>query len=148
MIRMIIPITLLLTTIALSAEIYKCTDDDGKLTFSDSKCSGNPESVDIKVTSSGLQMGAHGDWSGTINANRDRDINRAISRHHRNIQALQKARNKHLASLRNRKKRTSNNLAGATLDQALSGEMQAVAADYNMRIQLERDSVQELRRND
>ena len=148
MIRMIIPTTLLILATTASGEIYRCTDDKGKLTYSDSKCSIDAETVEMELRSSGLQMGAQGDWSGVISANRVRDKDRAIANHHQTIQQLITARNRRLASLRGRKNRTANNLAGATLDQAISSEMQAVSEDYNARIQLERDSIQELRRND
>ena len=148
MIMTIILGTLFIFSVATSAEVYKCTDADGKLTYSDSRCADDAEAVDVKVQSSGLQMGAQGDWTGTINANRARDKERSIDKHQHNISKLMSARSSQLDRLRRNQSRANNNAAGAAYRQSIATEMQAVAQDYNARIQFERDSILELRDHD
>ncbi len=128
-----------------AAEIYKCTDDKGKLTFSDDRCADNAEAVDVKVQSSGLQMGAQGDWTGTINANRAREKDRAIDKHQRNISKLMSARSSQLDRLRRNQSKANNNAAGAAYRQSIATEMQAVTQDYNARISAERAVIEDLK---
>ncbi|MDA9095400.1 DUF4124 domain-containing protein [Porticoccaceae bacterium] len=128
-----------------SAEIYKCTDVEGKLTYSDSRCADDAEAIDVKVASSGLQMGAQGDWTGTINANRAREKERAIGRHQRSISKLMSARSARLGQLRRDQSRANNNAAGAAYRQSIATEMQAVTQDYNARIASERAVISDLK---
>lgn len=144
-----IKITTLLLTATLFAtpvvaEVYKCVDDKGKSRFSDQPCGDNAETLTIETQSSGIG-GASGDWSAVVGANRERDRDRAIDRHESTVIRLIDERDASLAALRNKKRRASNNLAGAQWEQSISQEMQAVAEDYNARIQSEREIVRDLR---
>jgi len=128
-----------------NAQIYKCTDEDGKLHYSDKPCAKDAETVQIEDNTSGVSLGKSGDWSKVNESIRAREIERAIDRHQDSIRRLQNARDRELATLRAKQRRAANNLAGATYRQSLATEMQAVSEDYNSRISMEREAIQDLR---
>ena len=140
---------LLLLAQATSAEIYKCIDEDGKLHYSDKPCGAEAEVVQFDDASNGITLGSDADWSKINEANRERShrraIDQAIGRHQTTINRLQNARDRELAKLRRDKQIAANNLAGATYRKSIAMEMQAVAENYNSRINMERQAIQDLR---
>lgn len=63
----------------------------------------------------------------------------------RQIERYQKDMDAELAALRNAKDAAANNLAGATWEQSLSTEMQAVTTKYQTKIKIAQDKIATLR---
>ena len=127
-----------------NAQIYKCTDTNGNLVFSQKPCGANAQEVVVRNTTAGVSITGDGDFSQVDADRRARDIDRAVDRHYRAIDGLQRERDAKIAGIRKRQSRAANNLAGATYLQSLATEMQAINDDYNTRISIERDAIQNL----
>lgn len=78
-------------------------------------------------------------------AERRQDIEREIAFLERQIERHQRDMDAEIAALRNAKRYASNNLAGATWEQSLSSEMQAVATRYQTKIKAAQDKIASLR---
>jgi hypothetical protein len=123
--------------------INKCKGPDGKVSFQDAPCTGQGEKIEVHPASGyaapataaapgqkaaapasqAQKEGVFGEsWQRrTYLENRGvPDARAAIDNHQRQCDAKQ-------AALAQQKRYTNNNLAGATLDQAISTEMQAAA---------------------
>lgn len=127
-----------------NAQIYKCTDTNGNLVFSQKPCGADAREVVVKNTTAGVSITGDGDFRRVEAENRTRDIDRAIDRHQRVIDELVRTREAKIAAIRKQQSRAANNLAGATYLQSLATEMQAINEDYNTRIGIERDAIQNL----
>lgn len=78
-------------------------------------------------------------------ADRRLSIEREMSALERQIERYQKDMDAELAALRNAKGAAANNLAGATWEQSLSTEMQAVTTKYQTKIKIAQDKIATLR---
>jgi hypothetical protein len=63
------------------------------------------------------------------------------------ISSLEQQMNNELAGLGERKSRANNNLAGATLEQSISVEMQAVTQKYSVQIEVEQQRIERMRKD-
>ncbi len=127
------------------AQIYKCEDDRGRPQFSDRPCATDAQTVTVENTSSGINMGSQGNYSGVYKATADRELRRKIKAKKAEIDSLEAAKARALAIIRGEQRYSANNLAGATRDESLATEMDAVVKDYNARIELRARELSELR---
>ena len=79
------------------------------------------------------------------NDRRKLEIQRELDNVDAKIYALRSEMDAELGALRERKGRANNNLAGATLEQSISTEMQMVEAKYDARIKVVMDTAAILR---
>lgn len=77
--------------------------------------------------------------------NRKREIDYQIERLEQDIARYQRDMDSELAELRNRKGHAGNNLAGATWEQSISQEMQAIPARYQTKISTAQARITSLR---
>ncbi len=154
------------------AEMYKCVEG-GKTVFQERPCKGGGGAVNIRPQSgdgpaaasaqskpagqpdaaqaASNQSAASKAESQLQTMQRDRrlreigfeiaDAERAIRNHNEGLDA-------ELAALRNKKRYANNNLAGATWEQSISAEMQAVSHKYKTKISIEQGKIDRLRREE
>lgn len=128
------------------AEMYRCTED-GRTVFQERPCPGKGKAVDIRPQAGDAPRAARSDQpagnassdraavlADLQNARLQRELKYDISRSESEIRELEKRMEAELAALRNRKRFANNNLAGATWEQSISGEMQAVTEKYRSQI--------------
>ncbi|MBB3048865.1 hypothetical protein FHR99_003139 [Litorivivens lipolytica] len=126
-------------------QINKCETPKG-LVISDKPCGTDATQIDIKKpTSSGIGMTAEGDWSKVTASNKRRELQRKISGREEAIARLERQRERELRILRSKRRRAANNLAGATWEQSIATEMNAVIEKYNALIEGERAEIAYLR---
>lgn len=134
-----------LTTIALLAlssvqahAVYKCVGPQGTVSFQDAPCPNSQKQATVRVGST-----APPDAVAPAKPGADQRMLAALT-HDRRVRELQESiaeietvidrrngrMNDEIEALRNRKSYAKNNLAGATWEQSLSTEMQAVTAKY------------------
>jgi len=127
------------------AGVYKCVIE-GKTAFSGKPCGGNAEEIKIRASKSSdqsaeLSKGAHRSSSQkTKVAFLEMDVSsnkRKISKSERKIVSLNRGLNAEVSRLRRKKKRASNNLAGATWEESISTEIAAVVEKYKVRVATE-----------
>lgn len=127
---------------AANAAIYKCVVD-GETVFSERPCSANAEEVQVRVTrpDAGAQAEAAARASSIADhqramaaERRQREVRHEIDDLESRIRVAQREMDAELAALRARKAKAANNLAGATLEQGVAAEMQAVTAKHQARI--------------
>ncbi len=134
-----------------AAQVYKCTDAEGKLTYSQQPCEADTkaEVLEVKNKTSGVSMAAQGDFSKIEEENEERsrirDLNRRIGIHEDNIKVLQQERDAKIAQLRGSQGNARNNAAGAAYHGSLATEIQTVTQEYRARIQSEQDAINRLR---
>lgn len=123
---------LVAATLSSQAAVYKCTDAKGNVTFSGMPCAKDAKPIEVKI--SGPTEEAVNESQARIDA---MESAQAEGRKQRQIQVLkdeikkkQRQRDKELARLRNKKTYANNNLAGATWEESISTEMQAVTLRY------------------
>jgi hypothetical protein len=156
---------ILMVPMVVQAGIFKCTVD-GVAVYQSSPCSaGDSAEVTIRpefsrhaTTGSGLgdmppapaEQLSQPDVTKRAN---DYITLREISKreykikytHQREIRKLQGKMKRETAALKRKKRYARNNLAGATWEQSLSTEMQAVATKYNSLVENEREEIKRLR---
>ncbi len=148
----LIAVAILLLPLVCSAEVYKC-QKDGKTLFSDKPCgAGSKEStVDIKVAP--VQVTIKNEQAEKKRREVDKlvktriisdEIERAEDRMRQLNDAMEME--KELAALQQSKKSSNNNLAGATRDNAISSEMQAVTTRYANKIAVEKIEIERLQK--
>lgn len=136
---------LLLVPFALSANVYKC-EIDGVVTFSQVPCSedaevthyatedlptpGQPENLLYPTENAAATMDR---LRGTL---RKRDIQQEIIRLEAERVRKIAERNAKIAKLRTAKLNAANNLAGAVLEDSISGEMTAVVTQYDTDVRM------------
>lgn len=76
---------------------------------------------------------------------RQREIAYAIRDSEQEIDGYRAQMDRELAALQYKKSQANNNLAGATWEQSISTEMQAVSEKYRTKIQIARDRIVDLR---
>ena len=144
-------ITLIAATLSIGtaqAAVYKCEGPDGKLTFSDQPCQGEPSeevTVDYIEPSESQRRQAAEVAARDSQMLAEQDRQNRIAATEERIRNLKESRDQELEALRNKKRYANNNLAGATWEQSISQEMDAVAQRYNADIQAAREELSELR---
>lgn len=128
-----------------NAEIYKCLDDKGRPQFSDRPCSENAEIIEVKDHTAGISHGPQGDFSKVHDDIEKRDIERKIGWREDEIDAFERIRDQKIGEIKRKQSHANNNLAGATWEQSLATEMDAVANDYNSRIDRKHQEIDRLR---
>jgi hypothetical protein len=133
------------------AEVYKCTDAEGKLSFSQQPCEAKAaaEVLQIESRSSGIDFVAEGDFAKIEAENaaraqrRQRDHNIAL--HQRNITLLRHERDTQITRLRQAQSQARNNAAGAAYRNSLETQMQTITQEYRARITTQQDAINRLR---
>ncbi|MBU2113716.1 MAG: DUF4124 domain-containing protein [Gammaproteobacteria bacterium] len=131
---------LLLLSGPAMAQVYKC-ESDGKTTYSQVPCAEDAQATDYSRENTASVDAAQvvpvanaNAAAATIdrlgNAVKKRDLKAKIERLKRQIVQKTKERDAKMAYLRNTKRQAYNNLAGATWEESLSTEMDAVANQY------------------
>jgi len=130
---------------ASAADIYHCRDANGRNVFSQTPCGRDAVK---KVVEGPAELGTFvpaGDaGQRLIDNNERREIDRKISSQKRYISDLQSDMDRELASLRAKKQRANNNLAGAQWEQSISAEMQAVTERYRSKISVAENQLDRL----
>jgi len=83
-------------------------------------------------------------WDRIKASNRLRDLEREIARREGQISTWENARDSRIAQLRSKKHYANNNLAGATWEESISTEMQAVSSQYDSKIDREQHKIDRL----
>lgn len=142
--------------LAISLDAYainKCIDAAGKATFTDAPCAGHQKADTVTLSRPAMSNSAstadHERLSGWLD-NQARDekrdtLNRTITTKQREIEDLRGKMDAELATLRTRKNFARNNLAGATWEESLSTEMQAVSTRYNSQIDQDQHDIEAAR---
>lgn len=120
-----------------SAQMYKCTDS-GKTTFQESPCRGNGQAISVRPAAgevaaepAGAVVSREKSMLDKMQKDRKlREIEDETTRAEREIKANNDAMESELNTLKAKKSLAKNNQAGATWEQSLSTEMQAVSEKY------------------
>ena len=137
----ILPLLLLAAGMA-QAGVYKC-QVDGKTVYSQTPCAGNAQKIEIKVHEPSAEEQARAkarleQWGKGLEINELKAKRGAILRNiallRQRIANINQQMDQELNWLRQKKLRANNNLAGATWEQSISSEMQAVARKYQAQI--------------
>ena len=154
-IALILLATLASTTNA-QTQFYKCKDKWGQPIFSQRPCGDNaetgtvsgPEHTGGPVTPSAAAPATSSEgpsaWDKIEAANALREANREIDRREAQISSLERERDQKLAALKNKKRYANNNLAGATWEESISSEMQAINDQYQSKIDSQRRKIDRL----
>lgn len=151
----------LLVAGSANAEIYKCTVD-GKISFSEAPCINAKAGGAIKVKvdepqSKPAMQAANAAGSATAVSDKDksdqdfrvrhrlRAIEEEITKTQARIQSLNSQMEIEMGNLKASKRISNNNLAGATRDVSISGEMEAVASKYTNKIKSMEVEIETLR---
>ncbi len=146
----VILITMLISTSAI-AQVYKCTLN-GKTVYADSPCSpqagvinirpgpAEPSESEIKSKAAIAEKTNKAD----IIVKR-RTLDEDIERTQSSLDATNYQKEQGLAQLRAKKQQANNNLAGATWEQSISAEMQALVVNYEGKINRLQDTLNNLR---
>jgi hypothetical protein len=145
------------------AEMYKCVEN-GKTTFQDTPCLGPGATVSVKPAtgnSSSPTPSATSDKSRPPEQSsfdkakehvrsmelerKQREIDYEIEKLESQIRHYQADLDADLTALSRKKAFAKNNLAGATYEQSISTEMQAVSERYKVNIQIAQDKMTQLR---
>lgn len=143
------------------AQVYKCVGPNGTTVFADAPCAAGAKPIDVRpaagqyVVPSPVNAPATGDASTPAaapslqqradTAARRRGLQNQIDFQERKIGAKTDEMNAKLDELRQRKRYANNNLAGATWEQSISQEMNAVSASYDSELRGLRDELSRLR---
>ena len=150
MMRVVLVVVLAFAGAVCSAQtIYKCPDANGRLSMQDTPCAGG-SSINVKPASgadssvsttatnapppSVERKSLKSDVEQMARERRLREIEYEISQRNSRIGGVQAESERRIAQLRQEKLRAKNNLAGATWEQSLSSEMQAIATDTQTKI--------------
>lgn len=131
----------------LAATAYRCADAHGRVTFSENPCGGSADRIEvIDRPANGVDMGVDGDFSETVQANRERAHARDVARHRQRIRELLRQRDDRVAELRARQAQVGKTRDSATQRRLIAAEIRAVTNAYNARLRLERDRLAQLAR--
>ncbi len=131
----------------LAATAYRCADAHGHVTFSENPCGTGADRIELTdQTTNGLGMGVEGDFSETVQANRERAHARDVARHRQRIRELLRQRDDRLAELRARQAQVGKTRDSATQRRLIAAEIRTVTNAYNARLRLERDRLAQLAR--
>lgn len=126
--------------------VYKCTDDKGRAVFSQSPCGVDAAEIELENSQGNSAPTPDGSkfvqqTNQTIESNQ---IKREIRKLESDIESYQRGMEGEIASLRYRSKYANNNLAGATWQQSLAKEMEAVTQKYQSKIQVAQSKIARL----
>jgi len=151
--RHMLVILTLLFGLPAEAAIYKCTVN-GQTVFSDKPCAADAKEIEVKVyrpdqgaaeeveaRTKRLQEQVKG-WK---NEQRAADIRREIVKLEWDMRDYQRDMDRELAGLKGQKLRANNNLAGATWEESISIEMQAVTTKYQTKMSIAQKRLEQLR---
>lgn len=126
---------IVVTPLLSQADVYKCTTN-GSVTFSDMPCGNDAKPMELNVYMPPAELVAKANKQ-----TQDIEQNLAASKKKHQIEALHSEietkklkRDNELGMLRSKKKLAANNLAGATWENSISAEMQAVTLRYQSEI--------------
>lgn len=149
--RTLIPLAALLLALPAAAQVNKCVID-GKTVYQAAPCPQGAKAATLKYRHDIAEddaKAAREDFLAREKARQTADrrlsIEREMSALERQIERYQKDMDAELAALRNAKGAAANNLAGATWEQSLSTEMQAVTTKYQTKIKIAQDKIATLR---
>ena len=140
---------------SLAGHYHVCTDANGKKSFQAMPCNDTEQAevreyeVRKSLGNSGpsVELPTDSDIYKQMKAdNRRAQLKRDIRKSELAIERYQGRMTAEMAALRSRKVRANNNLAGATWEQSISAEMQAVSDKYGNLIDVERDRLGVLRK--
>lgn len=121
---------------------YKCTDNSGKVAFQQTPCASSQKQQELKVRfinppqpvqsqASGPQLTTDQRMLANLEHDRKlRELQQQIEQIEGNINQRNALMSSEIALLQQRKLAANNNLAGATWEQSISTEMQAVTQKY------------------
>jgi hypothetical protein len=138
-----------------AAEVFKCTED-GKTVFQDRPCRSSGTAVKVQPANGSMPNApasspqddlarTKSDINGMALERRRREIAYEIEKLESDIRGFERSRDAELRALRARKIAANNNLAGATWEQSISTEMQAVTEKYKTNIEGARSEIGQLR---
>lgn len=151
------------------AQVYKCKDASGTTIFASQPCGAGAQALDVRPASGASRPSATAPAASIVapgarpstedaipaaprsmsqradDAARRRILDDDIWRKQRGIDALQEELHTRQQQLRNKKTWANNNLAGAVWEQSISDEMQAVAAEYDIKIRRASKDLDELK---
>ena len=148
-------------------KFYQCKDKWGQPVFSQRPCGSDAEKASVTahariseetstttLSSDREPLEANVDesqikekvtsWDRVRASNRIRDIDRVVYRRESHIDTWEAERDNRIAVLRNARRRANNNLAGATWQESLASEMEAVAQQYDSKIDREQIKINRL----
>jgi short-subunit dehydrogenase involved in D-alanine esterification of teichoic acids len=143
---------LCLATSASQAQ-YKCTAPDGGVTFQQAPCSGTTKQTALKVinvappdpVSTATDSPDQRLLAAMTKDRQTRELKYQIQQTEDAVSSRNSRMNTEIEALRNQKLRASNNLAGATWEQSISTEMQAVTQKYKALNDSDIDRLKQLR---
>lgn len=116
---------------------YKCTSPDGSTAYQQTPCTAASTQKSLKINAAPAeaaqprpQSADERQWARMKQARQVEELERSIADLDANIAARNDQMSNEIAVLRARKSYAKNNVAGATWEQSLSTEMQAVASKY------------------
>lgn len=130
----------------VQAEMFKCIDLAGKVTYSQTRCAEDAAPVAVTVhrpsaeAISAAQARADGNAETVDGIGQARQMAEAVARHRLRIEELSDARDAEVA--RFQRLRVNNNQAGATYLNAMAGKLQAVTDSYNAQIEAEQRALE------
>ena len=131
---------------AASANVYKC-EVNGTVSYSQLPCGDNASKTEYQITAADIPVTLTASTLPPVNETpeqtrerlsqkiKKRDLAAKIERYKRKKVTLANERDEKLAKLKNTKRQANNNLAGATWEESLSTEMEAIAKKYATDIQ-------------
>lgn len=141
-----------------ASSVYVCTDSYGKKSFQQRPCKGAAKSEVKTLKIHQPAVGAHATGGGGRKLATDSAIykemryNRKLAKMKREIAKsegyiakLEASMERELYLVKRKKRFANNNLAGATWEESLSSEMQAISSKYASKINAERDTLKRLR---
>jgi len=142
--KRLVALLLLAAPLCAHAEVYKCTQG-GKTQYQDTPCAGAATGAALKIRentpSASSDANAPSDvdrinaWRESNEREREKaSLDRQIKNAEIDRADLQKKMDGELAALKIKKLYAKNNLAGATWEQSISTEMQAVTTKYDAQL--------------
>ena len=136
----LITLVALLIALPAQADLYKCATADGKVTYSDRPCGKVVDKIKIKkeiLDTEGALARLEKDRAYLADQRKKSEIGgiqQRINNMHQQKRNLVDRMDGEINALRGKKQYSRNNLAGATWEQSISTEMQAVSERYRVEI--------------
>jgi predicted nucleic acid-binding Zn-ribbon protein len=136
--------------VAGAGQMYVCTDAEGKKTFQAMPCAGAAKAevraYDVALSGDSYRPTTDSAVYQQMKAdNRKAQLKRDIRKSEQQIEKYQAQMQSELAALRSKKRYATNTQAGATWEQSISTEMQAVTSRYDSLMDVERDNLKMMR---
>lgn len=143
------------STASAQTSFYKCKDERGNPVFSQRPCGTDAETGSVSgpahtggpvttIESAPAAAEPPSAWDKVEASNLLRDANREIDRREARVASLEAERDRKIAVLKNKKRYANNNLAGATWEESISSEMQAITDQYQSKIDAEHRKIDRL----